>query len=262
MQMKIVMIGAGNVATHLGKAFKESGFDVAQVWSRTKVSAMQLASALGCAATNDISQVCADADLYVVSVKDDALPAIVSELCPSRRKSMFVHTAGSVPMSCFEDYAKRYGVLYPMQTFTKDKKLDFRQIPIFLEASDNAVYGALQKIADSVSDHVYKLDGEGRKWLHLSAVFACNFSNFCYAVASRLLQRNGIPFDVMLPLVDETARKAHVMNPVDAQTGPASRHDHKVMERQMEMLRDDKILSEIYRLMSEGIERNAENKKK
>lgn len=259
--MKIVMIGAGNVATHLGRAMKASGFEVAQVWSRTMTSAEQLASVLGCTATNVISQVSVDADLYVISVKDDALPEIVQDLCPSRRKSMFVHTAGSVPMSCFEGYADRYGVLYPMQTFSKNKELDFKQVPVFLEASGDGVFSVLHEVAKSVSDSVYKLDGEGRKWLHLSAVFACNFSNYCYAVAAQLLQRVGVPFDVMLPLIDETARKAHVLTPVDAQTGPASRHDHDVMEKQQHMLRNDKLLSEIYRLMSAGIELNTENNK-
>lgn len=255
------MIGAGNVATHLGQALVQSGFRVVQVWSRTAASASRLASVLGCAATNDMSQVSADADLYVISVKDDALQAVARELCPARRKSMFVHTAGSVPMSCFEGYADHYGVLYPMQTFSKDKDLDFKQIPVFIEASDETTFNALQRVSESVSNHVYKLDGEGRKWLHLSAVFACNFTNYCYAVASRLLQRNGIPFEVMLPLVDETARKAHVMSPIDAQTGPASRHDHAVMARQAAMLSADKELAEIYRLMSAGIEKNAENNK-
>lgn len=255
------MIGAGNVATHFGKALAEAGHSVVQVWSRTMESASQLAGILGCRATDRISDVEFGADLYVISVKDDALKHVVSELCSPRRTSLFVHTAGSVPMSCFKGYADRFGVLYPMQTFSKHKDLNFREVPIFVEASDDAALKTLLSVANSVSGHVYKLDGEGRKWLHLSAVFACNFTNYCYSVASRLLKDNGIPFSVMLPLVDETARKVHTLDPLDAQTGPASRHDHVVMENQLAMLSADRNLSEIYRLVSAGIEQNAMNKK-
>lgn len=259
--MKIVMVGAGNVATHLGKALAEVGHSVVQVWSRTMESASQLADALGCRATDDISEVELNADLYVISVKDDALQHVVQKLCPPRRTSLFAHTAGSVPMSCFEGYADNFGVMYPMQTFSKHKVLNFSEVPVFVEASDDVALRALQSVVESVSEHVYRLDGEGRKWLHLSAVFACNFANYCYSVASRLLEDNGIPFSVMLPLIDETARKVHELAPANAQTGPASRHDKAVMAKQLAMLSGDKNLSEIYRLMSAGIEQNAVDKK-
>ena len=260
--MKIVLIGAGNVATHLGRALLDSGHEVVQVWSRTALSAHKLATTLGCDAVTDIGGVRTDADVYILSVTDDALPEIIPELCPLNANALFLHTAGSVPMSCFEGYASSVGVLYPMQTFSKDKHLDFREIPIFVEASDERSQKTVSVLANSVSDKVYILDGEGRKWLHLAAVFACNFSNYCCTVAEKLLQKQGLPFEVMLPLLDETTRKLHELSPVSAQTGPASRHDSGVMEMQTRLLSDDSDLVEIYRLISKGIIKNSENNKK
>jgi predicted short-subunit dehydrogenase-like oxidoreductase (DUF2520 family) len=260
--MKIVLIGAGNVATHLGQALVGAGYKVVQVWSRTAESAQMLAERLGCNAVTEISKVRNDADAYILSVVDDAIQKIVPELCQRREKSLFLHTAGSVSMSCFEGYASSFGVLYPMQTFSKNKQLNFKEIPVFVEASDEHSQAAILKLANSISDRVYLLDEEGRKWLHLSAVFACNFSNYCCAVAEKLLQKRDIPFDVMLPLFDETARKLHKLSPVAAQTGPASRNDVKVMERQAQLLADDNDLQAIYQLMSKGIIQNSENNKK
>ena len=251
--MKIALIGAGNVATHLGLALNEAGHEVIQVWSRTAASAQVLATKLGCDGTTYINNVRNDADIYIISVVDDAVAEIVPQLCPQRENALFVHTAGSVSMDSFKGYAKNYGVFYPMQTFSKDKELDFKEIPVFIEASNEESQKAVSALADSISDKVYLLDEEGRRWLHLAAVFACNFSNYCCTVAERLLQKSGIPFDVMLPLFDETANKLHKLSPMAAQTGPASRNDSKVMERQMEMLADDKELQDIYRLISKGI---------
>ena len=257
--MKIVLIGAGNVATHLGKALLASGHNIMQVWSRTTSSASALAETLCTDAVTNLDDVSLDADIYIISVVDDALPKIIQLLCPQRANALFLHTAGSVPMSCFKDFASSYGVFYPMQTFSKVKPLTFRNIPMFVEASDEKTLSTLLALANSVSDNVYRLDGEGRKWLHLAAVFACNFSNYCCAVAEKLLQRQGIPFEVLLPLVDETAAKLHRLSPDEAQTGPASRHDRGVMNAQVTMLAQDENLAEIYRLMSEGIMKNSEN---
>ena len=254
--MKTVLIGAGKVATHLGLALTEAGHEVVQVWSRTAASAQMLAARLGCDATTYINNVRTDADIYIISVVDDAIAEIVPQLCPQRGNALFLHTAGSVSKDCFKGYAKNYGVVYPMQTFSKDKELNFREIPVFIEASNEESQKAVCALANSISSKVYLLDEEGRRWLHLAAVFACNFSNYCCAVAERLLQKRGIPFDVMLPLFDETARKLHKLSPMAAQTGPASRNDSKVMETQMEMLADDKELQDIYRLISKGIMEN------
>ncbi len=254
--MKTVLIGAGNVATHLGLAIKSAGMNVVQVWSRTLASARQLGDMLGCGFTADMDEVVRDADLYIISVSDDALRGVVEALCPSRREAVFVHTAGSMPMDIFSGCADCYGVLYPMQTFSKAKEIDFKKVPVLVEASSSEVMHVVESFAGKITDTVCRLDSEGRKWLHLAAVFACNFSNYCCSVAYDLLQKRGIPFSVMLPLVTETAGKLSALTPREAQTGPAARGDVKLLEEQEKMLACDDRLAQIYRLVSQGIMHN------
>jgi predicted short-subunit dehydrogenase-like oxidoreductase (DUF2520 family) len=161
-----------------------------------------------------------------------------------------------MPLSVFEGYADRCGVLYPMQTFSMDREVDFREIPLFIEASDAASLQQIRALADSISQHVYELSTADRKYLHLAAVFACNFANHCYTLAADVLQKKGLPFDVMLPLVDETARKVHELHPKDAQTGPAARGDQNVMQAQASLL--DGKAKEIYELLSQSIQEHQE----
>ena len=161
-----------------------------------------------------------------------------------------------MPLSVFEGYAERCGVLYPMQTFSMDREVDFREIPLFIEASDAASLQQIRALADSISQHVYELSTADRKYLHLAAVFACNFANHCYTLAADVLQKKGLPFDVMLPLVDETARKVHELHPTEAQTGPAVRGDQNVMQAQAALL--DGKAKEIYELLSQSIQEHKE----
>lgn len=160
----------------------------------------------------------------------------------------------------FKGHAKHYGVLYPMQTFSKQRIVDFKVIPCFIEASDVSAKSILQQLCDSISDRVYELSSDNRKYLHLAAVFACNFVNHCYEISSGILNKNDIPFDVMLPLIDETAKKVHEMKPKDAQTGPAVRYDENVISRQMQLLNGTPLNKEIYQLMSKSIHATAINK--
>ena len=250
--MKIVLIGAGNLATHLGKALHAAGHDMVQVFSRTMQSAETLASLLDAEPLTDISQVRDDADVYIFSVKDSALEQLISQLCGGEKK-VFLHTAGSMPMSVFRGKALHYGVLYPMQTFSKQREVDFSIIPCFIEANDEFAQKQIEGLAVQISHRVYQLSSEDRKYLHLSAVFACNFANHCYAVSQELLQQHGIPFDVMLPLIDETAAKVHGMTPKDAQTGPAVRYDENVIGKQIQLLENQPYFQKIYDSMSKSI---------
>lgn len=253
--MKITLIGAGNLATNLGKALRKAGHAIVQVYSRTRQSADQLAERLGATATTDLAAVTADAEVYVIAVKDSVLPAVIKELSqvePLAGKT-FLHTAGSVPMSVFEGCFRNYGVLYPMQTFSKDKEVEFSEIPIFVEGSNDGVTARTRQLAESVSQRVEECSSEQRRMLHLSAVFVCNFVNHCYALSAKLLERHGLSFDVMLPLIDETARKVHTMHPAEAQTGPAARNDTNVMDAQMKLLSDLPEVRELYRMMSQSI---------
>lgn len=250
--MKIVLIGAGNLATHLGKALHAAGHDMVQVFSRTMQSAETLASLLDAEPLTDMAQVRDDADVYIFSVKDSALEQLISQLCGGEKK-VFLHTAGSMPMSVFREKALHYGVLYPMQTFSKQREVDFSIIPCFIEANDEFALKQIEGLAGQISHRVYQLSSEDRKYLHLSAVFACNFANHCYAASQELLQQHGIPFDVMLPLIDETAAKVHGMTPKEAQTGPAVRYDENVIGKQIQLLENQPYFQKIYDSMSKSI---------
>lgn len=250
--MKIVLIGAGNLATHLGKALHAAGHDMVQVFSRTMQSAETLASLLDAEPLTDMAQVRDDADVYIFSVKDSALEQLVSQLCGGEKK-VFLHTAGSMPMSVFRGKALHYGVLYPMQTFSKQREVDFSIIPCFIEANDEFALKQIEGLAGQISHRVFQLSSEDRKYLHLSAVFACNFANHCYAASQELLQQHGIPFDVMLPLIDETAAKVHGMTPKKAQTGPAVRYDENVIGKQIQLLENQPYFQKIYDCMSKSI---------
>ena len=251
--MKIVMIGAGNLATNLGKALLDSGNDILQVYSRTLRSASALAGLLGGSPATDFGSISNDADVYIVSVRDNVIADIVPKLCRGREEKVFLHTAGSVPMSLFEGMALHFGVLYPMQTFSKSKLLNFNEIPCFVEGNDDFAFETVNSLAGSISSKVYLLNSEARKHLHLAAVFACNFVNHCYSISSDILAKHDIPFDVMLPLIDETARKVHVMSPKEAQTGPAIRYDQNVIRMQSDMLRNNPLIKQIYEYMSVSI---------
>jgi predicted short-subunit dehydrogenase-like oxidoreductase (DUF2520 family) len=189
-------------------------------------------------------------------LKDDALKELAPAIADSLKDSLLLHTAGSVPMDIwYTAGAMKYGVLYPMQTFSKTSVIDWSQVPLFIEGSSDQTLNSIKELALTVSPDVTVLSSEGRKKLHLAAVFACNFSNHMYAIAEQLLAAEGVPFRVMLPLVRETARKVETMSPEDAQTGPAIRGDRKVMDQHLELLKDYPEYAELYRLISTDINR-------
>ena len=235
--MKIALIGRGRVATHLLKALLQAGHEVISVNSRT------------------LEELPLVADIYILSVKDSALQDVIHNAVKGREGQLFVHTAGSMPLDLFKGCCARYGVLYPMQTFSMDREVNFCEIPLFIEASDAASLEQIHALADSVSQHVYELSTADRRYLHLAAVFACNFANHCYTLAADVLEKKGLPFDVMLPLVDETARKVHELHPKDAQTGPAVRGDQNVMQAQAALL--EGTTKEIYELLSQSIQEHS-----
>ena len=253
--MKIALIGAGNVATHLGKVLKEKEYEVCQVYSRTEQSAAALGTLLDCAYTTSLEDVTAEAELYIVSVKDAVLQDLIPVLVKRNPQALFVHTAGSMPQSVWEGHAVRYGVLYPMQTFSKQRPVDFAEVPFFVEACMADDLHLLKELASTLSPKVYEATSEQRRYLHIAAVFACNFTNHMYALAAELLKKHQLPFEIMLPLIDETARKVHEIEPHLAQTGPAIRYDENVINNHLQMLSDEPEMQELYRLISESIHR-------
>lgn len=254
--MRIVFIGSGNLATHLSLALQAVGEDIAQVYSRTEKHAKELAEKLNCNYTANIDEIEKNADIYIFSVKDDAISGIAATVCKNTSNAVFIHTAGSVPMDVFKGYAQHYGVLYPMQTFSKARHVDFRPIPCFIESSDEQAFDLIRHLSESISDQVVLADSEKRKRLHLAAVLACNLTNHCYRLAERVLQEEQIDFRLYLPLIDETAKKVAEISPREAQTGPMVRYDVNVMNRQLELIPDERT-RQIYRLMAESIHEDA-----
>jgi len=164
-------------------------------------------------------------------------------------------------MKDFFGYADKYGVLYPLQTFSKNKAVDFSQIPICVEAINAEVEKELLKIAHLLTEKTYILNSEKRKKLHLAAVFACNFSNYMYDIAYDIVMSAGIDFEILKPLIAETADKIKTMTPKEAQTGPAVRYDENTINKHLTLLNRKKYLKEIYKVLSKGIhKRHGKNK--
>lgn len=252
--MKVVCLGAGNVATHLITALYEHSIDVIQVYSRTLESASILASRVGATPVTDPEEIIDYADIYLFSLKDSVLESVITQI-PSN-SGLWIHTSGSVSLDIFRDYTTHYGVLYPFQTFTKNRKLNWGEIPIFVEASDNNSLNTIKAIAKQLSNKTVELSSKERNYLHLTGVFACNFTNHMYTLSKEFLNKINLPFDVVLPLIDETASKVHDLSPEEAQTGPAIRYDENVINKHLSLIEDD-IVKQIYKIISDNIHRTS-----
>lgn len=251
--MKIVLIGAGNVATHLGKALQQVGHQVVQIYSYTEASARALGNLLQAPYTTSLEGVCRDAHLYILSVKDAALAELIPQLVKGREQACFAHTAGSLSINLFEGYATQYGVFYPMQTFSKERAVDFHTVSLFIEGSTLQVTTELKTLANQLSPLVYEASSAQRAYLHIAAVFACNFTNHMYSLCASVLEQQQLPFHAMLPLIDETARKVHHLAPKEGQTGPAIRGDWNVVNKHIDMLSEQPELQAIYKKLSNSI---------
>jgi len=213
--MKISIIGQGNVAGHLVKALGEH-HEVVHVNSRT------------------LTGFSSDAEICLIAVSDDAICEVASRL--PKFNGIMSHTSGSVPVSILRPYSQHPGVLYPLQTFSRQAKLDYSQIPVFIEATTTEDEDVLKAIAASFSSKVMQADSDRRRRLHIAAVFACNYVNRMWKIAADILAKDGIPFDYLFPLIEETAGKLHRLSPTEAQTGPAIRGDRNVVRQHQEWL--------------------------
>lgn len=249
--MKIVILGSGNVATILGTALSKKGYEIIQVWSRDVKHAAALASLLHTAFTDSIEELDTSADLYIMAVSDDAIPVLSAQL--GHLKGAVVHTSGSTPMDVLEGHTDGFGVFYPFQTFSKSREVNFKQIPILLEASNANLMSLLTEIASSISDRVQVCSSDQRKALHIAAVFACNFTNHLYFIAQQILEENQLDFDLLRPLIVETAQKVQEFMPDQVQTGPAVRNDLITVNSHIKQLENQPDLLKIYRLLSSRI---------
>jgi predicted short-subunit dehydrogenase-like oxidoreductase (DUF2520 family) len=252
--VKVVIIGSGNVAQHLIAAFKNaqilgSDIDLIQVYSRQTASVSHLLNLDQI--TNDLDTL-AEADLYIIAVSDNVIGAISSQL-PFKNR-LVVHTSGSVPLHALDE-DNRKGVFYPLQTFTKNKAVDFKIIPICLESENATDYQLLDKVAKSISEKVFAINSEQRKALHVAAVFVNNFTNHLYQIGQEICEENQVPFEILKPLIAETANKIMVLSPEEAQTGPAKRNDSITIEAHETFLSNENHLK-IYKILTQSIQEN------
>ena len=249
---RIILIGAGKLAWHLGPAIIDGGYPIVQVYSRSEGSARELGDKMGVAWTTDAGALDQEADMLLFCIPDRAIkefPCFI-EL---KKKVMMVHTSGSVPLDIFSGIARKYGVLYPLMTFTKERILDPGNIPFCIEGSDIESLNILENMAGSISKQVYKFNSEERKKLHLAGIIANNFSNHMYQLAEEVLSRSGMDFNLLKPLILETAAKVMEINPAMAQTGPASRNDEQVVQEHADLLKEHPELQKLYTFVSGSI---------
>lgn len=255
MIKKITIIGSGNVATILSKVFVNKGFSINQVFSKSKINAeiliKKLASNQQIKATDNIAEIDDISDIYIVCVKDDAIATVVNQFL--FKDKLIVHTSGSVDITVFNGF-NQFGVFYPLQTFSKDKNTDFANVPFCIEGNTNQTTQLLIDLATSISNKVYEINSEQRKTLHLAAVFACNFTNYMYSIAEEITTKNNINFEVLKPLIQETAKKIEFQLPKEAQTGPAKRKDQQTIAKHLAMLENNPN-KELYQLITELIQK-------
>lgn len=245
--MKIALLGSGNVATHLGKALKDGGNTIVQVWSRNLAHAKELATNLDSSFTSSLSELTTEAEIYILSVSDDVIAEMAS-LFPYGDK-LLVHTSGTTEINI----QGISGVFYPVQTFSKQKAVDFSTIPIAIEGKEERINKLLSDLANSISKKVFSLTSEQRKVLHIAAVFACNYTNHLYAIADDILIKNNLTFDLIKPLIAETAEKVQFNPPSKVQTGPAVRQDQLTLAKHLKFLENNAELREIYQVLSQSI---------
>ena len=246
--MQIVLIGSGNVAFHLAKAFTEAQIPISQIFGRNTTELQKISEQFSIPFS---TETLADADLYIISVSDSSIAEVSSLI--KNENALVAHTSGSVSREALNGNYRK-SVFYPLQTFSKSKNLDYSKIPFFIDAENENDEEILKNLASKISKNVMLANDEKRKYIHLTAVFACNFVNHLYARAKEISDSQGIPFDYFLPLIDETTQKIHELEPKLAQTGPAIRNDEKVLKLHESLLTDEEKLK-IYKTLNESIKK-------
>lgn len=247
----IVIIGSGNVAFHLIRAFCNKDIAVLQILARNEKTAKVLSSAFNIPYIIDPAQLNKKADLYILAVQDDLIRETALSLKLDRQ--LLVHTSGYTSIDVLEKASANTGVIWPLQTLSKSKTLDYRMIPFFIEGNSRSAEVRLHELISKISKKINITDSPTRQKIHLAAVIASNLTNHLYSISESILAQHDIPFEVLEPLILETARKAGKTSPRKVQTGPASRNDRQVIDKHLELLKDDPEAKEIYRLITEHI---------
>jgi predicted short-subunit dehydrogenase-like oxidoreductase (DUF2520 family) len=259
--MKISIIGTGNVAFHLGKRLKQQGIQIEEIIGRDPQKTLWLAELLGTSWTSDFNNIKTTSDLYIIAVNDRAIEQVAMKLSAKLNNHFVVHTSGTMPSTVLEPYFNQFGTLWPLQTFSLASQPDFERIPIFINSTQKGTpqYKSdfLTKIAEKISPRVFELSDKDKMTLHIAAVFVNNFTNHLFKIGSEIVQQQQLPFDVLLPLIEETVSKIRNNPPETMQTGPARRGDDATIDKHLEFLEKQSPQYELlYTVMSIGINKN------
>lgn len=252
--MKVVIIGSGNTATVLGRKIKTAGHQILQVFGRSDGAVRELADALKAQAVLNAGDISHSADIYIVALADGALPGLHEWL--QLDKKLVVHTAAAVSKDVLKNVSRNYGVLYPLQTLRKEQS-HIPEIPFLVDGNTADDLSVIEDFASTLSSQVMHADDDMRLRVHVAAVFANNFTNHLYALAEDFCKKENVDFSLLLPLIDETARRIHMMSPQNSQTGPALRNDDSTIEKHLEILREHPRLKEIYQQLTKSIARSS-----
>ncbi len=256
-KMKIVLLGTGNVAHHLAHRFQAVGLSLAQLYGRNLEKLTFLANALQCPFTNNPQALQLDADLYILAVSDGAIEILLQEIEINAKgafhKALFVHTSGTIPSTVFAPFAKHYGVFYPLQTFSIGKQPDWSNLPMCVDANTDQQLIVLEYLARQLSPNVHRITDAQRATLHVAAVFVNNFTNHLFHIGQTIVENEGISFDLLKPLIQETAAKIQHNSPQTMQTGPAKRGDTVTIEKHKTFLKKYPFYNKLYDLMTKNI---------
>jgi predicted short-subunit dehydrogenase-like oxidoreductase (DUF2520 family) len=251
--MEVIILGAGNVATQLALALRKAEHTIVQVYNRSGEAGDVLAKTVGASFTSDARQLL-NADVYLIAVKDDAIADLASQL--KLEQKVVAHTSGSKTKELLSFSSSNYGIFYPLQTMTKLSKVDFSDVPVLLEANNDSTLLILEELANSISRRVYNVGEEQRQWIHVAAVFANNFSNHMFTLSQTLLEKHGLDFEILKPLILRSVENLKQYSPSQLQTGPAVRKDKLTIDKHLELLTGEAELQKLYKEITDSIIRS------
>lgn len=250
--MKITIIGSGNVGTHLAKQLFEKKHSIVQVFSRNIENAIELAQQVDAAPICDLTKLDEKTEVIIIAVKDDVIEEVIKTI--PFKNILITHTSGATPSTVSKKYANRFGVFYPLQTFSKEKNADFEKLPLCIDANNETDLNLLEELAKSICPNVYRIDDRERAILHVCAVMVNNFTNHLFAMADDILQKENLTLDILKPLILETVKKIENHPPKQMQTGPAIRNDENTIEKHEAFLEKYPNYQLIYKLLSDSIQ--------
>jgi predicted short-subunit dehydrogenase-like oxidoreductase (DUF2520 family) len=248
---KIALIGAGKLASNLAFTLNKKGYEILQVYNRSRDRGLKLAGEIASPYIDDLSELTGKADLYALAVSDSALHEISEKI--RLTDQLVIHFSGTMDISVLQDSSSNYGVLYPPQTFTLPQSTGFQNIPLCIETNSRESEEKLSAFARTLTDRIFKVNSDQRKTIHLSAIFAGNFTNFMYSIAEALLTKYDLPMTLLEPIIEKTRENARRKNIFNSQTGPAFREDFEIIKTHLELLSENPEFKEIYRVISESI---------